>query len=197
MLSSIFKKCVTLETDGSRLPQREEDVAHDGGTADTRGSDDAEDVVHVVTQVLLKQSGVPRLTPSPQGTHTHIITPPDHLLLPCLCPGSPTLSAWPGRFHRVCVLCRSAESRKITETSRCGGVIWAKWVRGDVPHLWWAWAWPADSASPPVSSSHQCTWRSASFLGKWCSDPYAAEGDVCDYSKTELAPTRRCFDYES
>lgn len=75
-LSSFFQKCVTLETGGSRLPQREEDVAHDGGTADTRGSDDAKDVVHIVTQVLLKQSGIPRLTPSPQRlypphTNTH------------------------------------------------------------------------------------------------------------------------------
>lgn len=72
-LSSFFQKCVTLETGGSRLPQREEDVAHDGGTADTRGSDDAKDVVHIVTQVLLKQSGVPWLTPSPQRLY-----PPPH-----------------------------------------------------------------------------------------------------------------------
>lgn len=85
MLSSFFQKCVTLETSGSRLPQREEDVAHDGGTADTRGSDDAEDVVHVVTQVLLKQSGVtvnPVTTKTlPPPIHTHHTTRPSPLTL--------------------------------------------------------------------------------------------------------------------
>lgn len=77
MLSSFFQKCVTLETSGSRLPQREEDVAHDGGTADTRGSDDAEDVVHVVTQVLLKQSGV-TVNPSPQRLYPPPYTHTSH-----------------------------------------------------------------------------------------------------------------------
>lgn len=43
-----------METSGSRLSQREEDIAHDGGTADAGGCDNVEDPVYIVTEVFLE-----------------------------------------------------------------------------------------------------------------------------------------------
>lgn len=44
-----------METGGSRLSQREEDIAHDGGTANARGGDDVEDTDYIMTKVFLKK----------------------------------------------------------------------------------------------------------------------------------------------
>lgn len=44
-----------METGGSRLSQREEDITHDGGTANARGGDNVEDAVYVLTEVFLKR----------------------------------------------------------------------------------------------------------------------------------------------
>lgn len=53
-LFSFIRMCiVTLETGGSGLSEREEDVTHDGGTAHARGGDDVEDAVDIVTEVFL------------------------------------------------------------------------------------------------------------------------------------------------
>ncbi len=46
-----------METGGSRLSQREEDIAHDGGTANTRGGDNVENAVDVLTKVFLRRRG--------------------------------------------------------------------------------------------------------------------------------------------
>lgn len=62
---------VTLETGGGGLPQREEDVAHDGGTANSRGGDDVEDAVDVLTKVFLRVWGTER---SDGSTNTHKLT---------------------------------------------------------------------------------------------------------------------------
>lgn len=53
----LFRKRVTLETSGGGLSQGEEDVTHDGGTADSRGGDDIEDAVYVLEEVLLRRGG--------------------------------------------------------------------------------------------------------------------------------------------
>lgn len=50
-----FSRRVTLETGGSGLPQREEDVTHDSGTANAGGGDDVEDAVYVMTKVFLRK----------------------------------------------------------------------------------------------------------------------------------------------
>lgn len=50
---------VTLETGGGRFSEREENIAHDRGASDARGSDDVEDAIHVVPQVLLR-TGIER-----------------------------------------------------------------------------------------------------------------------------------------
>lgn len=57
VLRKSCRRWVTLETGGSGLPQREEDITHDGGAADTRGGDDVEDAVDVVTEVILRREG--------------------------------------------------------------------------------------------------------------------------------------------
>lgn len=46
-----------METGGSRLSQREEDVTHDGGTANARGGDNVEDPVHILTKIFLSRAG--------------------------------------------------------------------------------------------------------------------------------------------
>lgn len=51
---SLGMRVLTLETLGSCLPQRKENVAHDSGAADTRFSDDGEDAVHILPKVLLR-----------------------------------------------------------------------------------------------------------------------------------------------
>lgn len=43
-----------METGGSRLSQREEDITHDGGTANARGGDDVEDAVYIMAKIFLK-----------------------------------------------------------------------------------------------------------------------------------------------
>lgn len=183
MLSS-FSKCVTLETGGSRLSQWEEDVAHDGGTADTRGSDDSEDVVHVVTQVLLKRAAelgasVRSLT---TNTNSHIIKASPLTLFVSRFSDSLSLTGSISQgLWSVQIYGESQNSENIQ--ARLSHLM--KLECCDVPHLWWAWGWPAGSASPPVSSSHRCTWKSVSFLGKWCWGPYAAERNARGYSVTE------------
>lgn len=42
-----------MKAGGSRLSQREEDVTHDGGTADPGGGDNVEDAVYVMAKVFL------------------------------------------------------------------------------------------------------------------------------------------------
>lgn len=46
-----------METGGSRLSQREEDVTHDSWTANARGGDNIEDTVYIVTKVFLRRGG--------------------------------------------------------------------------------------------------------------------------------------------
>lgn len=78
---------VTLETSGSRLSQREEDITHDGGTANTRGCDNVEDAVYIVTKVFLRCEGQ-----ESENTHRHKLT--DFFgfsFLPCSSPGFLTL----------------------------------------------------------------------------------------------------------
>lgn len=68
-----------METGGGRFPQREEDVAHDGGTANARGGDNVEDAVNVLTEVFLENgragSGLSGNTPHKHMyTHRHTYT---------------------------------------------------------------------------------------------------------------------------
>lgn len=47
---------VTLETGGGRLPQREEDIAHDSGAANAGRGDNVEDAVDIMAKVFLRRS---------------------------------------------------------------------------------------------------------------------------------------------
>lgn len=46
---------LTLEALGSRLPQGEKDVTHDGGAAHPGLGDDSEDAIHILPQALLQE----------------------------------------------------------------------------------------------------------------------------------------------
>lgn len=59
---------VTLETCGGRLPQREEDIAHDSGAADAGGGDNVEDAVDIMPKVFLRRpAAAVRQHSSPQS----------------------------------------------------------------------------------------------------------------------------------
>lgn len=69
-----------METGGSRLSQREEDITHDSGTAHTRGGDNVKDAIDILTEVFLKRERTGQIcqitqtqTTSKQ-THTHFLT---------------------------------------------------------------------------------------------------------------------------
>ena len=60
-----------METRGSGLSQREEDIAHDGGATNTRGGDNIEDTVHILTKVFLKRGGRADMSDNILSTHKH------------------------------------------------------------------------------------------------------------------------------
>lgn len=74
---------VTLETGGGRFSEREENVAHDSGASDARGSDDVEDAIHVLPQVLLR-TDIEREMKECAHTHTHTLLG-NIYACPCLC----------------------------------------------------------------------------------------------------------------
>lgn len=73
---------VTLETCGGRLPQREEDIAHDSGAADAGGGDNVEDAVDIMPKVFLRRpAAAVRQHSSPQsnkGDSTHPLRSSPH-----------------------------------------------------------------------------------------------------------------------
>lgn len=82
---------VTLETRGGRLPQREEDIAHDSGAADAGGGDNVEDAVDIMAKVFLRRpAAANQTTQSATQRQRRQHTPSPLLPLPCLSPGSPT-----------------------------------------------------------------------------------------------------------
>lgn len=69
------RRQVTLETGGSRLSQREEDITHDSGATHTRCGDNVEDAVDIMTEVFLKREKagqICQITKTLTNKHTHI-----------------------------------------------------------------------------------------------------------------------------
>lgn len=60
------------------------------------------------------------------------------------------------------------------------------------PPLWWASGSRAGNASLPVSLSHRYTWRSRSFLGKWCWGPCKTVVETTVFQVTGVNRSRAC-----
>lgn len=60
-----------METGGSGLSQREEDITHDSGTANAGGGDNVEDTVHIVTKIFLERGAGADMSGNTDFTNTH------------------------------------------------------------------------------------------------------------------------------